>query len=285
LSLLLCGWLTMFWFYLGHFTEGRRWFEEALKWVEQVPKDLQGKAYNQHGILAQGQGDMDTALDLYTKSLAVWREMGDELRTARTLYNIGGALVMNVRFEEARPYLEEVLPYFRKAGDQHIVSSILNYLSILAQHQGDLDRAASLCEECLAIDVEAGDTRHTGTIKVRLGEIAHERGNLAEARRLALEGLALSHSVGDKSRVARALESLGAVTHYAGYSARAARLFGAADALHREADAPQSPLDAMTSAPHIAAVRRALGEENWRRETAAGAEMDIEQAVEYALGE
>jgi tetratricopeptide (TPR) repeat protein len=224
-----------------------------------------------------------TALDLYKKSLAVWRELGDELRIGRALYNIGGALVMNARFGEAEPYLDEMLPYFSRAGEKHIVSSILNYKSILAEHEGDLVLATSLCMSSLAIDQEIGDTRHTGTTKARLGEIALKGGDAARARQLLHEGLRLSHSVGDKSRVARALESLAAVALAKGDAARAARLFGAADALHRDAGAPRRPLDVMAAEPHMAAAQRALGEVNWRRELAAGAAMDIEQAVDYAL--
>jgi predicted ATPase/transcriptional regulator with XRE-family HTH domain len=284
LSLLLCGWLTMFWYYLSYFTEGRQWFEEAMRGVDRVPRDLAGKMYNQLGVLAQGQGDVDTALDLYKKSLAVWRESGDELRAGRALYNIGGALVMNARFREAEPYLDEVLPYFSRVGEKYIVSSILNYKSILAEHEGDLVLATSLCMSSLDIDQEIGDTRHTGTMKARLGEIALKGRDAARARQLLHEGLRLSHSVGDKSRVARALENLAAVALADGDAARAARLFGAADALHRDAGAPRSPLDVMAAEPHMAAAHHALGEVNWRRELAAGAAMDIEQAVEYALG-
>lgn len=285
LSLLLCGWLTMFWYYRSYFTEGRRWMEEAIRGVDTVPLDLAGKAYNQLGVLAQGQGDLDTALDLYKKTLSVWREVGDRQRAARSLYNVAGALVMNAQLEEARPYLEEVLPFFLEAGERHMASSCLNYLGILAEHRGDLDQAVAYCEQSLAIDEEVGDTRHIGAIMARLGEIALRRADVAEAERLFHESLRISHALADKSRVARTLENLGATAQARGESGRAARLFGAADALRRDTGAPQSPLDRAAIGPYAAAARAALGEANWRPAWAAGSAMDIEQAVTFALEE
>jgi predicted ATPase len=284
LSLLLCGWLTMFWYYRAYFTEGRRWMAEAMRNVDKVPLDLAAKAYNQSGILAQGQGDIDAALDLYKKTLAVWREVGDEPRVGRSLYNVAGALVMNGRLEEARPYLEEVLPYFRGTNDRPMMSSTLNYQSILAEQAGDLDLATALCHESLAIDEEIGDIRHTGTMKARLGVIALKQGDAAEARRLLHEGLLLSHSVGDKNRIAHALESLAAVALSEGDAGRAARLFAAADSLRREAATPLSPLDRAATQPHITAARRMLGERAWQAAWAEGSALDLEQAVGLAAG-
>jgi tetratricopeptide (TPR) repeat protein len=156
---------------------------------------------------------------------------------------------------------------------------------VLAEHKGDLDEATDLCRKSLAIDEEVGDIRHAGTMKGRLGEIALKSERVDEAKALFREALQVAHSLAERSRVARALENMACAAQAEGEPPRAARLFGAAAAIRREMGAPQTPLDAMTIEPYMTAARRELGRARWQREWAAGAAMDMEQAVEYALEE
>jgi predicted ATPase/transcriptional regulator with XRE-family HTH domain len=283
LSLLLCGWLTMFWYYRGYTTEGRRWLKKALTLASQVSTELQAKLFNAAGILAWAQGDFNEAMRSYERSLAVWREVGDKPRIANTLYNIAGILLVNIEFDQARPILEELAPMFRAAGQKNMLSSTLNRLSIVLEHQGDLQMAETLCEECLEIEAEIGDARHIAMIKSRFGELILKQHQPDRAYRLIREALEIFLNLDDKEGIAKTLERLGVVEQTCGHSAGLAFLFGASSALRESIALPWTPLDQATCGSCMEAARSMLGEAVWQQWWADGRAATIEEAVKFAL--
>ena len=77
------GWaLWLFWWMHGHFTEGRRWMEEALAKGSAMPASLRAKALFVAGTMADGQADRRSAEPLLEESLMHFRELGDKLGSA-----------------------------------------------------------------------------------------------------------------------------------------------------------------------------------------------------------
>ena len=75
-ALRMAGALVWFWTVRGHFSEGRRWSEEALVKVEEV-SPARAKALQGSGFMAFKEGDYDKARQSLEQSLALYRQQGD----------------------------------------------------------------------------------------------------------------------------------------------------------------------------------------------------------------
>ena len=83
------GWaLWLLWWMHGHFTEGRRWMEEALA-KGSATASIRAKALFVAGTMADGQADRRSAEPLLEESLMHFRELGDKLGSAFALSGVG----------------------------------------------------------------------------------------------------------------------------------------------------------------------------------------------------
>ena len=136
--------------------------------------------------------------------------------------------------------------------------------------RGNYDRATTLLQEGFALARELGDTWSMSLALVNLGRVAlRNGGDPPESAKLFADALRLAKERGDKRVAAECLQGLAAVVSAAD-GAQAARLFGASEALLESIGAtPVSIEVSLERAVHPAAAR-ALGEERFAAEWAAG---------------
>ena len=118
-----------------------------------------------------------------------------------------------------------------------------------------------------------------------LGWAALLGGELGRARAQFGENLTLSKKRGHRGTLLMSLEGLACVAGAEGEAERAARLFGAAEALMEVIDYRLVPQERAVLEPYRSRVRSRLGEEAWEDALAGGGNMDLEEAIEYALAE
>src|SRR5262249_50272567 len=113
-TLRVAGAVGWFWQGGGHWTEGRRWLQEALARSAPAGRTparalaLQSAAY-----LA---ADRAAARDLQRESVLIWRELGDLSHLAVSLSVMGWAALEEGDPAAARPYLEESASIAREIG-------------------------------------------------------------------------------------------------------------------------------------------------------------------------
>ncbi|MBI3660514.1 tetratricopeptide repeat protein, partial [Candidatus Acetothermia bacterium] len=221
-GLQLAGVLWRFWEVRGHFTEGRRWLEEALTRTP-ARTAARAKALNGGGNLALDQGDYIAARLLYQESLAIQRELENKGGIAASLHNLGNVAYMQGNFTEARSLYEESLAIKRELGDQRGIAYSFGNLGGVAHDQGDYIAARSFHLESLAIKRNLGDKRGIAASINNLGEVARAQGDYTEARSLYEESLAIKRELGDKRGITFSLNNLGNVAYAQGdyVSARA----------------------------------------------------------------
>jgi predicted ATPase/class 3 adenylate cyclase len=193
-GLRLSGALWRFWWMRGHYSEGRRWLEEALA-KDGRPSAARAKALEAVGWLADDQGDIDRAVEAAEEGLSL------------------GARV-------------EI--------ESSVTASFLRMLGSAAYVHGDHEQAARLYEESLALSREARDERGVASSLLQLGNVSGDRGNHEEAKTFYEEGLALSRKLDDKALLASALISVGAEFLLQGDHERGAMLNEEAAELYRE---------------------------------------------------
>ena len=104
-------------------------------------------------------------------------------------------------------------------------AAALDGAGVLAETQGEYDRAEALHREALALSRESGDKAGIARALGNLGVVAFDRDDDDQATTLLEESLALAQEIGDQVLIATALNDLGRVAHKRRDLDRAERLF------------------------------------------------------------
>ncbi len=269
----------------GDYEAARALFEQCVA-LRSSTGDRRGvaRSLGNLGILARDQGDFDAAVGLLQQSLTIRRELGDQWGIAASLCNLGLVAHDRSDFRSARALFEQCIPIFRDVGDQRSIAGCLSNLGEVAIAQGDYRSATSYYEQGLAIFRTLGDRRGISITLTGLGQIAAVEGNFADARAMHAESLAAKVEVGDRRGIAFSLESLAHVQASCGAHALAAKLWGRAEGLRREIEAPLTANERAERDRQAAAARAAFGDDvAFDRAWQQGQQMTTAQAVESAL--
>ena len=151
LGLRLAGALWLFWEIRGYLSETRHLLADLLSQPRTLAHTVErAKALHTAGNLADTQGDHEAALDYYTESLVIYRELGDRRNAARPLNGLGLVAWGKGDFVAARSFLEESLAIKRELANPSSISIALNNLGLVAHAQGDYSTARAYLEESLS---------------------------------------------------------------------------------------------------------------------------------------
>jgi predicted ATPase len=264
----------------------RSWCEESAA-IHRELGDQRGLALT---LITLGQstlflGDAAKAGSLLEEGLALHRQTGVKWGIAQALFVSAQVKVAQGDFGAARSYFEESLELYRQLGNDWWVAQALNSLGDLARMQGDYSTAQTLYEESLGLFRELRAKTDLPASLHNLGHLAIIGGNIEQATALFKESLALHRGTGNRPGIIESLAGFAGVAGVRGRPRRAARLFGASDALMSAISAPMWPAERLAYERNMAAARAQLDEDDWLEAWEQGRNMNMEQAVSYALDE
>ena len=280
LGLRLARALTRFWYQHGHVAEGRRWLQRA---IELAPDDggapLARLAHGL-GVMLCTQGEHAKAVELFERSLAIWRELGDRDQQARELNSLGITRYYRGELDAARALLEESAAIGREMASDFRLSIALTTLGQVESAAGGYDRAAQLLHQALALHRKLGDSEGVAIAQQSLAVVGLHTGRIEEARDLLMSTLDYVTGSGDTEFLADTLELSGCIAAGLGDCPRAARLAGAAEALRQQVGIPRSVYDEALLERFLAPARAATQPGVWDAELAAGRALTQQQAAE-----
>lgn len=284
----------------GHLELARVWSAESADIYRELG-DRQGlaNALTVLGVCNYLQGNATAAGPIFEEALALSEQLGGERFFALLLLAVGQMAMAQGDYAVAHGRLEEALAEYRLGGNRWDIAQTLNTLGDLARLEGDYFKAEQSYNESLELFREANAKGDIPATLHNLGHVALARGDIERARLLFEESLALHREVGNNMGIAeslsafaglQAVESQGSAALVEqgerGHSAkalRAARLFGASDALRGHAGAPAWPAERADYERNLAIARAQLDEQSWQKAWEEGREMNVIQAIEYAL--
>jgi predicted ATPase/class 3 adenylate cyclase len=270
--------LRLFWQQHGHVTEGRRWLERAIELASDDAGAPLAKVARELGVMLMRQGELDAALRLFERSLAIWRGLGDQDQQARTLSNLGVAHLLLGDPDTARSLLEDSIVITRELGGYPFRSALSN-LGLTETVAGNFDRATVLLLEALKLDREQDDIWGIALDQQALAEVSLRAGRAGEARDLLCATFDYVVSSGDPGFLASVLETSACIAADLGERLHAARLAGAADGLRQKIGTPVGPLEAALIEQFLAPARAAVARQAWDAELAAGRVLTQQQAA------
>lgn len=206
----------------------------------------EASALGYYGVIARRRGDLDAALDNYTRSIRMLRDVGDEFRLALMLGNLGTvfrdrgnfaralelqleALAIRERIgdytetslrniallyrevedeENARRYFERALDVVDGRASPERYAPILGSYASLLNDVGEHDAALKAATEALAIDVRLGNRSNQGLEKLEAGRALQGLGQVSEASDQLESALEIGRTLDQHEIVARSLLSL-----------------------------------------------------------------------------
>jgi tetratricopeptide (TPR) repeat protein len=240
------------------------------------------------GILASGQGDYDRAVELYEKSLALYRNMGHRKGTSGPLRELGVVAYRRGNYDLAVHLNEQALEISREFGSAFGSGLAVCTLSDVLRARGEIERARVLLEESAAsLRRTQYPLRVANALAItlsRLGSIECQVGRVGRASELFEESLRLALRFGFTFDAVICLEGMARVDTMQDRPDRAARLLGASAAQREGLGLTLLPVALPDHEHAVTAARAALGEAAFRDAWEAGHAVSLEAAISEVIG-
>ena len=290
-GLRLAGALRRFWWSLAYYAEGRAWLEEFLELARATERTAaRAKALHALGVLIHrnadySAGDHVQARSRLVESVGIYRELGDEERTAAVLWDLGRLSNESGDLDTARSSLEESIELERRAGNERGAALARSSLGFTFLLRGEHGPARAHVEESLRVLRRLSSTDEAKRCLLFLGHLACDQGDYGAARaRFAemMEDAVLERNPWTAPFLLMAYAHLAAGE---GQATRALRLAGAAEALQQTVGTSMGPAYQAYLRRDLDRARRSLIEEEGAAAWEAGRAMTLEEAIAHALEE
>ncbi|HIP71079.1 MAG TPA: tetratricopeptide repeat protein [Anaerolineae bacterium] len=184
-------------YWRGQFVPARHCFAESLRLSREAGFAAgQAQALNSlANVLSEEAADYETARRRYAESLALYRQLGDEVGIAKLLLNQGVVAQMSGEYVRAKQLYEESLQLYRETAYQYGVSAALSHLGQVAMLLEAYDEAQVLLEQSLALHRESGNRPAVAAVLRQLGRTMCRSGQMEAARQYLAEALRLAHAL------------------------------------------------------------------------------------------
>lgn len=258
----------------GQIAAASEGYRQALALQFDSPK-LRARIEQNLGIIANIRGDLDAALDHYTRSLEAFRAAKDDAGCSMAYHNLGMISADRARWDDAERYYAQSLELAVALGDEQVrAQCLLNRTEVLLARNKYAEARAS-AEAALGIFNQIGGERHKADAYRFLGVVYRETGSraLAEARfKAAIE---VAQRIQNPLAEAEASRELAQLYRSVGRNQDSLRLLNASHRLFGRVDARVDLVDVTRKTADLEGVYMAVVRE-WGQ--------SIESADSYTFG-
>jgi hypothetical protein len=223
-------------------------------------------------------GDRPTANDASARSLAIYREQGDERGTAVMLHRVGVGEFYAGNHAVARELAEEALELDRRFGSKSGEAQALSLVAELEWHAGERDHAFELLHESIRLARESGFRWWEANLLGGVAEWSLELDRVSDAEAAVRRELELRLAMDDRHAIVYPLATVAVIAGGRGQGKLAGLVWGAVEAEDALRPAAMSEELRAFVAPVLAAATPEF--EAGRRE---GGRLTPEEAAELAL--
>lgn len=258
----------------GQIAAASEGYRQALAFKFDSPK-LRARIEQNLGIIANIRGDLNAALNHYTRSLEAFRAAQDDAGCSMAYHNLGMISADRARWDDAERYYAQSLELALALGDEQIrAQCLLNRTEVLLA-RNKFAEARQSAESALGIFNQIGGERHKADAYRFLGVVYRETGSraLAEARfKAAIE---VAQRIQNPLAEAEASRELAQLYRSTGRNQDSLRLLNASHRLFGRVDARVDLVDVTRKTADLEGVYMAVVRE-WGQ--------SIESADSYTFG-
>jgi DNA-binding CsgD family transcriptional regulator/tetratricopeptide (TPR) repeat protein len=210
-ALRLAGALGWFWESHGHYSEGRRWLEEALAQDNRASVAARVKALDRLSVLVSDQQDLDRAEALAQEGLKLSEQAGlGGSVAAKFLGTLGWIAMIRGDYAQMKEVFEESLRLSRDADDKWRIADALLGLGSAIDYLDDRERGKELYQEGIGLARELGYASTLARFLLSLGYALLLEGDYKRGAALNEEAIAVFREHGYKGGgLELALDNLG----------------------------------------------------------------------------
>jgi tetratricopeptide (TPR) repeat protein len=242
---------------------------------------LAGRVYRVAGFASLYSGDKETADRRYARAEELARQSGD-------VEGEGQAIMISALSMAALPELKTVIEgrlrraidLFAKTGSRRLIGLARNNLGEFYRSQGLYQEALTEYEACVALIPGGNQVRLT---RVNIGMTRYRIGDKSGAAKAFISVLEEERrGIPSPFTVSDSLAGMAAVAED---PERAARLLGSSTKIAERAGYVREHVDQVDFDAILAEIRSNHDDESLEKSMKAGAAMDMDEAIAYALGE
>lgn len=279
---MLAGSIWRFWWNRSAMSEPTYWYDRAFAVGGDVSVKARARAVFGAAHVAESRGDTEAARDEFGEAAKLLEQAGETRWQILALEHMAIAVEYLGDSKRAEDLHEEALALAQSTGDVRgmaIVNANRGYTATVA---GDYERAEQQLKEALGRDRQTGDVFGMGLTLASLAYIAFRREDRATAEASMRESLQHTRSIGDVHTLTETLCFAAAIVLARGNADAAARIAGAHEAACKSRGYSLGPLERELLGEALDGARAALGDD-FERIRAEGAELEVDEAVEFAL--
>jgi predicted ATPase/class 3 adenylate cyclase len=210
-ALRLAGALGWFWEAHGHYSEGRRWLEEALAQDDRASVAARVKALERLSGFVSDQGDLDRAEALAQEGIKLSEQAGlGGSVAAEFLRTLGWIAMQRGDYARMKEIFEESLRLSRDADDKWGIAGALLGLGIAIDYLDDRERGKELYQEGIGLARELGYAPGLARFLLSLGYVLLLEGDYERGAALNQEAATLLREHGYKGgSLGMVLDNLG----------------------------------------------------------------------------
>jgi predicted ATPase len=233
-------------------------------------------------------GDVALAFDSLHEAEDLCRKLGYREELANVLQALT-YVTMEVHGRQAagqlQSYMEESLALSQGSVDPEAAVRTQGLLARLAFYRGDLPEARKHADLMLDLHKEMGDRRAVTGHQSDMAHAARQLGNFEEALALYRETIQEWQEIGHRGAVAHQLECFAFIAKAQEQGERAVKLMSAAEALREASSSARTPQEGIEYERELAGLQAGMDEKAFNLLWEEGQSMNMEQAVDLALGE
>jgi hypothetical protein len=273
----------------GDHQTGQTAARKSVALARQVDDPLQlARALHFLGMSSAFLGDVTLAFDSLHESEALCRKFGYKDDLAAVLESLAYA-TMEIHGSQAakqlQAYMEESLALSQGSIDPGAAVRTEGILSRLAFYRGDLAEARKHADLMLDLHREMGDQLSVTGHQTGMAHVARQIGHYQEALALYRETLPDWQKMGHRGAVAHQLECIAFIAKAQEQGERAVKLMSAAAALREASNSSRTPQERIEYDRELAGLRAGMDEKTFDLLWAEGQSMNMDQAVDFAMGE
>jgi predicted ATPase/class 3 adenylate cyclase len=285
-ALRMAGALGLFWLKHSHYSEGRRWIENAMVDNSNASLDqAKIKAMRWAGFMAFWQQDMVESRRIYFQNLENEQALGDQWGAAFSLHMLANTYFVE-DIEKARELHKKSIALSREIDATWVLALAQFSLGELEHIQGNLSLAETLSTDALKHFEQLGDGWGMALVLSNLGNIMYSRGDYYAAKNIFLEALHLNIDLGQKDGITIALNGLAGILCHEGEVILSARLQGLSVSIQNEIGITFSlyPVEQGIFNSTAIVLKESMGAQAYQKEFETGMALTLDEAVNLMFG-
>ena len=171
-------------------------------------KKAKARAYNNIGAIYYFQGNYPKALDHFTRSLKLKRQLNDKAGIARTYGNIALIYYQQGNYPKALDLYRRILKLFRQLNDKAGIARTYNNIANIYEVQGNYPKALDHHRRSAKLSRQLNDKAGIASAYNNIAIIYDEQGNYPKALDLYTRSLKLSRQLNDKAGIAHTYNNI-----------------------------------------------------------------------------